>query len=614
MYKVIKHISTDFSGADCTAVHHSILHRSLKTLMFHFFSRRIPLVAIAASTLFLTGCIANTSRLAMPEFQDITEEQEINQTDDPDLQLVTSEPETALDQELEALSETGQWGEKTTTPEIIEKPQIVPLYDFPLAMNKQVEMYLNLFQGKQRKTFQKWLARSGKYAPLMEAELKKAGLPTDLVFLSMIESGYNQRAYSRARAVGLWQFMRATGRQYNLKVDNYVDERRDAEKSTKAAVAFLGDLYAEFGDWHLAVAAYNAGPGKIRKGLRKYKVDNFWDLARHRYLKLETKRYVPKLIAAIILSRDPQKYGFTNIDYADPLAYDILEVGPNMNLDAIAIAAGTNTKQIKALNQELHKARTPANRSSYAVKIPAGSKELASNNMKRLHSYVSTGYKTHKIRKGETVAAICRKYNINTTTLLKVNNLRSATLKNGTNLRIPYSTVKYQLLPQGGDKQLAQYKENLILHRIKNGETISKIAKKYRVPKEMIVSWNGLPSVHKIRAGQQLALYIENTGAPREDIHKNRISASTAKLMVSKTDSTPVSVVASSLPTLTASKKTAPKQSAEKAAYSWYKVRNGDSLWTISRRFNTSATEIRQLNNLKSNLIQPGSRLKVKKV
>lgn len=582
--------------------------------MFHFFPRRITLVAIAASTLILSGCIANQTRLAMPEFQGTTEEQEIQQADDPDLQLVTPEPETALDQELVALSETGQWGEKTSVPESTEKNLSVPLYDFPIVMNKQVEMYLNLFQGKQRRHFQKWLARSGKYAPLMESELSKAGLPKDLIFLSMIESGYNQRAYSRARAVGLWQFMRATGRQYNLTVDNYVDERRDAEKSTKAAVAFLNDLYTEFGDWHLAVAAYNAGPGKIRNGLKRYKVDNFWDLAKHNYLKLETKRYVPKLIAAIILSRDADRYGFNNVDYAEPLAYDTLDVPSGMSLDAIAIASGTETKLIKELNQELHKAKTPANRSSYAVKIPAGTKALASNNMNRLHSYVSTGYKTHTIKKGESVASICRKYDINTTTLLKVNNLRSAQLKKGTNLRIPYSTVKYQLLPTGSDQQLAQYKENLILHRIAKGETISKIAKKYCVPKEMIVSWNGLPSVHKIRAGQQLALYIENNGTPRGDIQKNRILATTGKLLAAAPDTSQVSPVTSSLPTLTASKKTAPKESPAKAVYSWYKVRNGDSLWTISRRFNTSATEIRQLNNLKSNLIQPGSRLKVKKV
>lgn len=618
MYKVIKHNSTDFSGADCAAMLRSIPHRSLKIHMFLFFARFIPFVTIVVSSLFLTGCIADKTQFALTELQGQIEEQEIQPVDDPDLQLVNSEAELNLHQELEALSETGQWGEKVTAIKPVAPSESKPLYDFPIVMNKQVEMYLDLFQNKQRKHYQKWLVRSGKYLPLMEQELKKAGLPTDLVYLSMIESGYNQRAYSRARAVGLWQFMKATGKQYNLKVDSYVDERRDAEKSTVAAVSFLKDLYEEFGDWHLAVAAYNAGPGKIRYGLKRYKVDNFWDLAKHRYLKLETKRYVPKLIAAIILAREADKYGFTGLDYAEPLAFDTLEVGPSLSLDAIAIISGSSTKVIKELNQELHRAKTPANRAIYAVKIPAGTKAMASSNMERLHSYVSTGYKTHTIRKGESLASICRKYDINTTTLLKVNNLRSSKLKKGTNLRIPYSTVKYQLLPEGDKQQLAAYKDNLILHRIKKGETISKIAKKYGVPQEMIVNWNGLPSVHKIRTGQQLALYIENNGSPSISKSSSRkiITASTEKRFVDKptviapaTQTVPVTI-----PTLTASKKTAPKEQAVKTAYSWYKVRNGDSLWTISRRFNTSAMEIKQLNNLKSNLIRPGSRLKVKKV
>lgn len=553
--------------------------------------------------MLLSGCYADKSfTLLQPPVID-TDAPDVQESDDPDMALVVNEQDVCLDQELDLLSKSGQWGDETTeaSPEVVADEVV---YDFPVTINKQVQAYLDLFQNRQKKMFSRWLARSTRYLPYMQQELEKAGLPKDLAYLSMIESGYNQRAYSSAKAVGLWQFMRATGKQYHLRIDNYVDERRDLEKSTGAAIAFLTDLYDYFGDWHLAVAAYNAGPGKIRSGLRKHKVDNFWDLAGKRHLRLETKRYVPKLIAAIIISREPEKYGFSNIAYQKPISYSALQVGPSLSLDAVALISGSDIKTIKDLNPELRKAKTPPNSSVYTVKIPQGKEQYAASNIDRLHRYVSTGYKTHKIQRGESVAAICRRYNINTTTLLKVNNLRSSTLVAGTNLRIPYSTVKYQLLPKGDSAQLAAYKDNLILHRIKSGETISKIAKKYSVPPEMIVSWNGLQSIHRIRAGQQLALYVERTDTKSSPQSTTSVaSAPTRSSGGSRSGSVPV---------LAAAKKISPQSATP--TYRWYEVKNGDSLWTISRKFNVSAAEIKKLNNLKSNLIHPGSKLKVKNV
>lgn len=558
------------------------------------------------SALLLSGCTIDKQTGYLADYDGNIEGSADSEVNDPDLEYLSTESDADLNEELRALSATGKWGGDN----VIAGPRAEQIFDFPVVINKQVEMYLKLFQTSHRRSFENWLTRSGKYVPFMEHELQKAGLPKDLAYLSMIESGYSQRAYSRARAVGLWQFMQATGRQYGLKVDSYIDQRVDPEKSTVAAIDYLNDLYQEFGDWHLAVAAYNAGPGKIRNGLRRYNVDNFWDLAQHRYLHLETKRYVPKLIAAIMIAREPQKYGFSNIAYEEPLSYDKIQVKPGMPLDAVAVISGSSVKEIKALNQELRRGKTPPNKVGYSVKIPAGTKALATSNLKNLHSFVSTGYKTHTIKRGETIASVCRKYNLNTTALLKVNNLRSSTLRPGTNLRIPYPMVKYQLVPDGDVSKLAAYNDNLILHKIKKGETISRIAKKYNVPQDMIVSWNGLKSVHAIRAGQQLALFIE-------DMNKNssgmkRILASTSKLIVSQ-PTAKESALAGSVPTLTPQKKNMPGEVSVPNDYNWYKVQDGDSLWTISRRFNTSAENIREWNNLKSNLIHPGSKLIVRK-
>ncbi len=521
---------------------------------------------------------------------------------DPALILLESEPEECLSEELDALRNTGNWEQSHNTD--LSGHQEKVTYDFPVVMNKQVQVYIDLFQHQQRKQMSKWLARSGKYLPMFKAEFREAGLPEDLAYLAMIESGFNQRAYSRSRAVGLWQFMKGTGKQYHLKIDRYVDERRHAEKSTKAAAAYLGDLYADFGDWHLTVAAYNGGPGKIRRGMKRYKTDNFWSLAQHRYLRLETKRYVPKLIAAILIAKEPEKYGFTNIKYQTAMEYETLRVGPGLSLDAVALLCGVNSKKTKSLNPELKTGRTPLNKSYYNVHIPVGTKTLAETNLSRLNSVVTTGYKTHIIRKGDTLSKICRRYKINKTTLLKVNNLRNGKLIAGAHLRIPHSTVRYHLAPKGSQGTIAS--ENLILHTIKPGESVSKIARMYNVPPELIVSWNGLRSVHKIRAGQQLALYIDNSGT-----HGKQKKSQTAAVPSVRNNVD----TGSKLIVLSQQKKFSVKTVADDTTQiSWYKVRRGDSLWKIARRFNLSTKQIKDWNNLSSDRIKPGTRLIIKNV
>ncbi len=523
---------------------------------------------------------------------------------DPELQPVEAEPEIVLNQELEALAQTGRWEKPKTADPIKEmtlatahREPVEPLYDFPVVINRQVEMYIDLFQGKQRKYFARWLSRSGRYRQMIHAELENAGLPKDLLYLSMIESGFNQRAYSKSKATGLWQFMSGTGRDYGLSITKYVDERRDAEKSTQAAVAYLKDLYDEFGDWYLAVAAYNGGPGTMRKAMRNTKSNDFWKIAQKKHLRLETKRYVPKLIAAIIIAKEPEKYGFTSLNYEKPLEYDTFEVGPGLSLAAVAMLTNSDQQEIKRLNQELRTTKTPLDTKHYQLKIPAGTKEIAETNLPRLHSVVTIDYKTHIVTKNETLSKICSRYNINTTTLLKVNNLKSSKLKEGSRLRIPYQTVAYRILPEGMDARTAA-RDELVLHTVKKGETISQISSRYQVPAELIVAWNGLPSVHKITAGQQLALYMNSTGP--------RAAASQSQTAAAQNLANDNRVVV-----LSRTKKQAALDLQSSETVTWYQVRQGDSLWTISRQFNTSPDHIKRWNNLKSNMIHPGSRLKL---
>lgn len=527
------------------------------------------------------------------------EETALNDESDPDLQ--SSEPEMCLDQELNALGQTGMWNGPYLPMSF--DPTMDATFDFPVLLNNQVQMYLDFFQNRFHDQFAMWLRRAAMYAPMMEETLAEAGLPRDLVYLAMIESGYNPFACSRSMAVGLWQFMEPTGLQYNLAINPYIDERRDPEKSTQAAVAFLSDLYKEFGDWHLAVAAYNAGPGKVRNGLNKYKVNTFWELAEHDYLALETKRYVPKLIATLIIAKNPQKFGFTDLQPLSPPKFDLLKTPPGLDLDAISLLTNTPKDRIKQLNPELRQDKTPPNITDYQVKVPLNTATLAMKNMPRLHASVNTSYKTHKIRKGDTLASICAKYDVNKTTLLKANNLRSATLANGQNLRIPYNVVSYQLLSENIAKTRATSGSNVVMHQVKAGETISRISKLYNVTPELLMTWNNIKNVSSLKVGTQLAMYPD-----RQDS-----LVASANLDPSPSGKPAAPEKNPKLVLKAEKRKTHITEVRGGEAFASYNVQNGDTLYTISQKINVSTNEIKKWNNLKSDTIFPGDVLKLKK-
>lgn len=525
----------------------------------------------------LWGCAATeqheqlSSREGRPSSFEIIEENG-QLTEEIDTEATLSEPEITVAEEIKELETLGEW-DAGKPEKVSAKAEIT--YDFPVTMNKQVEFYLNFFQHKHKKSFARWLERSGRYLPMMQEELRQAGLPLDLVYLPMIESGYSLTAYSRAKAVGPWQFIHSTGRHYGLTIDNFVDERRDPVKSTRAAIAFLSDLYDRFGDWHLTVAAYNAGGGKINQAIKRYKTNDFWELAQKSYLKNETKRYVPKLIAAILIAGNPGKYGFDNIDYQAPLAYETVEVPAWTSLRAVEVACGADLEDLKDLNRQLLQMMTPPDKDGYLLKVPMGRKEILAKNLPKVHATSTTNYKTHVVGKKDTLSKICTKYNLNKLTLLKANNLRKSKLTPGTRLRIPVQTTHYTLW----DRDLPSSENDgsrLVLHTIKPGESISHIAQRYNVPLRLVAAWNELSDINRIRAGQQLALYVTDTAGTA-----NIVTAKTAPHRPNTT--TPV----------------------------YYQVRSGDSLWSISRRFKLTATQLKKWNNLKDNLIHPGVRLRV---
>lgn len=520
---------------------------------------------------------------------------------------VEPEPEKTKAQELEDLKLLGKWEQGVPAVEYSDEEVV---YDFPVTLNRQVQYYLDFFSGKHHKSFALWLSRSGRYLPMIHDQLRSAGLPEDLAYLAMIESGFNERAYSRARAVGVWQFIKSTGRNYGLLINGYVDERRDPIKSTRAAVSYLSDLYNEFGSWYLAVAAYNAGEGKIRRAIQKYDTTDFWEIAQGRYLKLETKRYVPKLIAAIIIAKEPEKYGFASVAYEPPLAYETVEVPRWTSIKAVALACDLTPEELKSYNNELRKEFTPPDKASYPFKVPYGKKADVEKNLPRVQAVVTTGFKTHHVKKGETLNAICKKYGLTKTVVLKSNNLGSSGLQVGQRLRIPYQTVAYEMLPEGSVAKGYLATEasggNFVLHKVRPGETVSELSRMYSVPVHLIAAWNDINDISRIRAGQQLVFYVQG-----ENTQVASSSGSSVQEFVPERNKEAATKDGGRQQELVKPAAVSDDQhKADSGVY--YVVKEGDSLWGIARQFGLDSKDLRRFNGLATNVIHPGDRLLVR--
>ena len=253
-------------------------------------------------------------------------------------------------------------------------------FDVPIQMNKQVRAYLVYFSTERAAVIRRYLSRSTRYLPMIKEIFQENGLPEDLAYLAMIESGFNNNAYSHAAACGMWQFIRGTAVRYGLTIDSYVDERRDPEKSTKAAAKYLRDLYKQFGSWYLAAASYNCGEGRVQKELNQSNHKNFWELSANQCLPTETNNYVPQMIAATIIAKNPERFGFKNVSYLPPLAYDRVEVTEPTSLKATAVAVNVPVEELQALNPELMRGVTPPD-PSYKLNLPSKSKELFGRNI-----------------------------------------------------------------------------------------------------------------------------------------------------------------------------------------------------------------------------------------
>ena len=314
-------------------------------------------------------------------------------------------------------------------------------FDIPVVMNDAVKRHIRCFQGTKRDVFARWLKRAKKYAPTITNILKENGLPEDLVYLAMIESGFNMKAYSSAKASGPWQFIEETGERYGLKVNYWVDERRDLEKSTVAAGRYLKDLFDRFGCWYLAAAGYNAGENRIERAIEKHDTKDFWGLRKRKVLPKETQEYVPQLIAAALIAKDPDKYGFADVESPPVYRLSKIRVPGGVSLRRIAHALSLETGELRSLNPELLRGITPPDRKEYQIKLPGTADlDLAS---RTLEASLSEGRQVvsvvkHYVKKRDSLKGILNRYSVSHSDLCLVNgDGRDVRVKKGQTLYIP---------------------------------------------------------------------------------------------------------------------------------------------------------------------------------
>ena len=420
----------------------------------------------------------------------------------------------------------------------------------PLVTNSQVESYIRYFQGKGRKGFNIWLKRYVQYKDLMLPILDQYDLPEELIVVSMIESGFDPKAVSKAKAVGLWQFMYLTGKQYGLNRNWYIDERQDPIKSTHAAAKYFQDLYNEFEDWYLVLAAYNTGPGRLNRALKLHETSDYWQLYS---LPKDTKNYIPYYLSSAIILQNPEKYGF-KIPKSNPLKFDEVEVEKSSDLNVLAKAADTRVSTIKKLNPELRQPATP-NNGPYSLNIPFGRKESFYKKFNAIpdNEKFAVQKVEHRVQKGENLSSIAAKYRVLKADLQTINNITNANnIRIGQVLKIPVKGGIY-----------ANYPEKII-YKVKTGDQLGFIAEKYNTRASEIRKWNGMKANDSsIYPGQKLTLFVK--GQPVEDTPKKNV----------------------------------------------YIVKSGDNLSIIAKNYNTTISKIKSWNSMKSSTIYPGQKLTI---
>jgi membrane-bound lytic murein transglycosylase D len=490
------------------------------------------------------------------------------------------------------------------------EPKKTPLPSIEIVDNAKVQKWIDYFCGRGRTTFHRWVKRSGQYRMTTLKILKEEGMPLELVNLALIESGFNPNAYSSAHAVGMWQFIRSTARLYGMRVDWWVDERRDPVRATRAASRYLRDLYTAFDNWELAMAAYNTGQRGVERAMKRSRSDNYWELS----LPRETRDYVPKFMAACIIMANPGAYDF-DLEYDPPIEFEEISVAPKTSLAVIASCAGAESKYITVINPHLIRECAPDGDGNYGVRIPRGTLEICQANLaeiprdERVAKTYANPYMKHTVKSGESLSVIARKYQTSVTTIAQANGIKNYhRIRAGQVLTIPY-----------GDG--AALPQNPGVHVVRRGETLTSVAHRYGLRVNDIAVWNDLRSRDLIYPGQKLIVSLDATAKPPSV----RSSGETLVHVVNRGEN--VSTIAAkygascdavlSANGLSSRDRIYPGQKiripgSAPAATEEYTVKSGDTISGIASKFGVSTSAVLEANSMGSrDRIYPGQKIRI---
>ncbi len=439
-----------------------------------------------------------------------------------------------------------------------------------------VKERIRILRKKGLKHIKRYLTRGKPYIPLIKRIFEERGIPDELIFLPIVESKFNVRAKSPAGAAGLWQFMPQTGRTYGLKINKWIDERYDVEKSTIAAANYLRDLYNVFEDWMLAIASYNSGEGAIIRRIRLYGGKNFWDI--DEYLSKETRNYVPNFLATVSIVKDLLKR--EHFDY-ETVNFDILKVDKPVSLKLISEISGIPYKTLLEMNPHLKKGKTPPQKGIYNIYLPKGYKETIKTALEKIPLTNYYALKEYLVKKGDTVASIAEKYCISQDELLRINKISSGKIRAGMVLKVPTVVEAYPEYTEG----VIDLTEDIIytskgfIYRVKPGDNLISIAKKFGVSVKAIKRWNKIKKY--IYPNQKIVIY------KRVPLRVKNLPPMNVKYL----------------------KKLLKKKI--KRRYIYHIVREGETLVKIARKYGISVKQLKRINRLKSNKIFIGQRLKI---
>src|SRR5580704_15400961 len=464
--------------------------------------------------------------------------------------------------------------------------------DLPLMMTDQVAGYISYFSNRGRGTFERAFARSGRYHDMIVSILKQEGVPQDLIYLAQAESGFHPQAVSRAGARGIWQFMGSRARGYGLEHSLWVDDRQDPEKSTRAAARHLRDLYAQFGDWYLAMAAYNSGPGTVQAAVKRTGYADFWELYRRNVLPKETRNYVPIILAMTIVSKNLSHYGFDDVSMDEPVAYDTVTVNYPVDLRLAAECVDATAAQLQELNPSLLRLTTPRE-GTFVLHLPSGTKDQYQNAIAAVPPDMRLWWRYHKVQPGDTVASLARSYRVTAKSIAAANHLDGTDL-NGKDqqldadakLVIPLAVGKHPV------SDAATYARRITRYRVRKGDTVETVAENFGVSPQMVRRWNGLPRGSSLRGRKVLALHLPVT--PSTEATADKPAAHARKTTQTATATVPAERSESD---------SAPDASGP--AVLRHTVKSGETLYSIATTYKTTVAALKR-NNGNVAVLHPG--------